>query len=133
MWRSVSGCAAVIQLRSDVEKRGGRRSNREKEGIFAQRCPSDRLTLRLHCEARWQKMKASYEGGSSFTSWNITPYLSSGIKLYRENLIHKVKLGWLRKFVVSDIITIFGQVRSQVFQIQLGYISRLDTISHTYI
>ena len=78
-------------------------------------------------------MKASYEGGSRFTSWNVTSLLSSGIKLYRENLIHRVKLGWLRKFVVSDTITIFGQVRSQVFQIQLGYISSLDTISHTYI
>ena len=66
--RSVSGCAGVIELRSDVvEKRDWGRFNK---GHFCSKV-SDRLTLCLQSDTRWQKMKVSNVGRPRFTGLNI--------------------------------------------------------------
>ena len=70
--RSVSGCARVIQLRSDVvEKRDWGRFNK---GHFCSKV-SDRLTLCLQSDTRWQKMKVSNVGHPRFTGLNIISHL----------------------------------------------------------
>ena len=124
--RDVSGCAGVIGLRSDVvEKRDWARFNK---GHFCNVGVRQVDTMSAQWGGQVAKMKASYVGRPRFKACpNQMSHLSNELNLLSKTKITSyVELSWLGIFV-GDIITIFWQVRSHIFQIHLGCISGLDS------